>query len=224
MTDQQRADALGCAGGWVRTQAVRDAGYRTSLFGKTHLHPHAGDRRKRESLMQDYGLDDVDGIGDPRASARVLAHMTARWQRTPGTVRMGGATSDTPAEWIDVGATLADAASAPLECRQFARSLLPTVADPLEQDNLTGTPQASVLAQKSLDILPPIHPGSRRCAHSVGPTTHIDRAPCEPGVGALRAHTPEFVNVSLRQDTSTVEANIRLHILEHLLRTQVHAK
>ena len=23
-------------------QAVRDAGYRTSLFGKTHLHPHSG--------------------------------------------------------------------------------------------------------------------------------------------------------------------------------------
>ncbi len=137
MTDQQRADALGCAGGWVRTPTldrlaaegvrfsncvtnspvciparlslatglyphntwvwdnqghtldpesptwmrhVRDAGYRTSLFGKTHLHPHSGDLRERESLMHAYGLDDVDEIGGPRASERVLSHMTARWQ------------------------------------------------------------------------------------------------------------------------------------------------
>ncbi|MEC9378287.1 MAG: sulfatase-like hydrolase/transferase, partial [Candidatus Latescibacterota bacterium] len=137
MTDQQRADALGCVSDWVRTphldrlaaegvrfsncvttspvciparlslatglyphntwvwdngqhtldprtptwmQAVRAAGYRTSLFGKTHLHPHGGDLRDREHLMHQYGLDDVDEIGGPRASARVLSHMTARWE------------------------------------------------------------------------------------------------------------------------------------------------
>ena len=137
MTDQQRADALGCAGGWVETpnldrlategvrfanavtscpvcvparislatglpchatgiwrncgqrldpaapnwmRALREAGYRTSLFGKTHLHPHHGDLREREDLMHAYGLDDVDEIGGPRASARLLSHMTARWQ------------------------------------------------------------------------------------------------------------------------------------------------
>ena len=136
MTDQQRADALGCAGGWVETpnldrlaaegvrfsnaittcpvcvparlslatglhchttgvwrncnhrldpalpnwmRALREAGYRTSLFGKTHLHPHGGDLRDREELMHAYGLDDVDEIGGPRASARLLSHMTARW-------------------------------------------------------------------------------------------------------------------------------------------------
>ncbi len=61
-------------------QAVRDAGYRTSLFGKTHLHPHSGDLREREELMNAYGLDDVDEIGGPRASANVLSHMTAAWQ------------------------------------------------------------------------------------------------------------------------------------------------
>ena len=61
-------------------QAIRDAGYRTSLFGKTHLHPHQGDLRDREHLMQAYGIDDVDEIGGPRASARVLSHMTARWE------------------------------------------------------------------------------------------------------------------------------------------------
>jgi choline-sulfatase len=138
MTDQQRADALGCTGGWVRTpnfdriasegvrfpnaitttpicvparlsmatglyphntgvwencqhtldpqiptwmQAVRAAGYRTSLFGKTHLHPHVGDLRDREHLMHAYGLDDVDEIGGPRASAWVRSHMTDLWER-----------------------------------------------------------------------------------------------------------------------------------------------
>ncbi|MCZ6681143.1 MAG: sulfatase-like hydrolase/transferase [Candidatus Poribacteria bacterium] len=137
MTDQQRWDALGCSGGWVRTpnldriasegvrftncvtnspvciparlsmatgwyphntgvwnnmshqmapttptwmQAIRDAGYRTSLFGKTHLHPHQGDLREREDLMHAYGLDDVNEIGGPRASARLLSHMTAEWE------------------------------------------------------------------------------------------------------------------------------------------------
>jgi len=61
-------------------QAIRDAGYRTSLFGKTHLHPHRGDLREREDLMHAYGWDDVDEIGGPRASARVLSHMTAHWE------------------------------------------------------------------------------------------------------------------------------------------------
>ena len=61
-------------------QAVRDAGYRTSLFGKTHLHPHSGDLREREGLMNAYGLDDVNEIGGPRASANVLSHMTAEWE------------------------------------------------------------------------------------------------------------------------------------------------
>ena len=61
-------------------QAVRDGGYRTSLFGKTHLHPHNGDLREREGLMHAYGLDDVNEIGGPRASAKVLSHMTAAWE------------------------------------------------------------------------------------------------------------------------------------------------
>ena len=61
-------------------QAMRDAGYRTSLFGKTHLHPHNGDLREREDLMNTYGLDDVNEIGGPRASANVLSHMTAEWE------------------------------------------------------------------------------------------------------------------------------------------------
>lgn len=63
---------------WMRT--LRDMGYRTSLFGKTHLHPHRGDLREREGLLHAWGLDDVDEIGGPRASATVMSHMTARWQ------------------------------------------------------------------------------------------------------------------------------------------------
>ncbi|MCX5661023.1 MAG: sulfatase-like hydrolase/transferase [Planctomycetota bacterium] len=60
--------------------AIRDAGYRTSLFGKTHLHAHKGDLREREPLMRQLGLDDIDEIGGPHASTRVLSHMTARWE------------------------------------------------------------------------------------------------------------------------------------------------
>ncbi|MFP4027340.1 MAG: sulfatase [Candidatus Brocadiia bacterium] len=138
MTDQQRADAMGCSGGWVKTpnldriasegvrfenavtnspvciparvslatgryphnttiwnnvhfdmppdtptwmQAVREAGYHTSVFGKTHLHHHSGDLRDREHLIHAYGLDEVDEIGGPRASARVGSYMTERWDK-----------------------------------------------------------------------------------------------------------------------------------------------
>ncbi|MDP6357560.1 MAG: sulfatase-like hydrolase/transferase [Planctomycetota bacterium] len=137
MTDQQRWDTVGAAGGWVKTpnmdrlaaegihfvncvsnspvcvptrlsmatglyphntrvwnntrhcmpsetptwmQAIRNEGYRTSLFGKTHLHPHEGDLRDREDLMHAYGLDDVSEIGGPRASCRVKSHMTCEWE------------------------------------------------------------------------------------------------------------------------------------------------
>lgn len=136
-TDQLRADALGCTGGWVKTpnidriasegirfencvtnspvciparvslatglyphntgiwhnfqydmpadtdtwmQVVKEAGYRTSLFGKTHLHRHRGDLRDRDDLMHAYGLDDIDEIGGPRASACVLSNMTEKWR------------------------------------------------------------------------------------------------------------------------------------------------
>ena len=139
MTDQQRADALGCSGGWVKTpnmdriakegvrfencvtttpvciparttmatglyphnhgiwnnqefrlsedsktwmQCIRDAGYRTSLFGKSHLHPHGQlDLRNEEPLMNALGIDDVNEIGGPRASARVLSYMTEMWDQ-----------------------------------------------------------------------------------------------------------------------------------------------
>lgn len=62
-------------------QAIAGAGYRTSLFGKTHLHPHNGDLREREAFMRELGLNDVDEIPGPRASMTCLSHMTASWQK-----------------------------------------------------------------------------------------------------------------------------------------------
>lgn len=63
---------------WMRV--LRDMGYRTSMFGKTHLHPHRGDLRDREHLLHSWGIDDVDEIGGPRASAAVMSNMTERWE------------------------------------------------------------------------------------------------------------------------------------------------
>jgi choline-sulfatase len=139
-TDQQRWDALGCVGDWVRTpnldrmasegvlftqcvtnapvcvparfslatgwyphntgvwrnvkvslpgnaptwvRALRDSGYRTSLFGKTHLHSYLGrpDLRDNEHLLRAYGFDDVNEVPGPRGAARIGCHMTAEWEQ-----------------------------------------------------------------------------------------------------------------------------------------------
>jgi choline-sulfatase len=63
---------------WMR--AIRDAGYGTSVFGKTHLHPHTGDLRDREHLVHAYGLDHVDEVAGPRASARCRSNLTDLWE------------------------------------------------------------------------------------------------------------------------------------------------
>jgi choline-sulfatase len=63
---------------WMR--ALREAGYSTSVFGKTHLHPHTGDLRDREHLVRSYGLDHVDEIAGPRATRVTRSHMTDRWE------------------------------------------------------------------------------------------------------------------------------------------------
>jgi choline-sulfatase len=63
---------------WMR--AIRDAGYATSVFGKTHLHPQSGDLRDREHLVRAYGLDHVDEISGPRSSARGRSNLTERWR------------------------------------------------------------------------------------------------------------------------------------------------
>jgi arylsulfatase len=63
---------------WMR--AIRDAGYATSIFGKTHLHPHKGDLRDREHLLNAYGFDHVDEIAGPRASTVSESNLTDLWK------------------------------------------------------------------------------------------------------------------------------------------------
>ena len=128
--------------------------------------------------------------------------------RTPDTARVGGSTTDCPAEWIDVGATLADAAGVDLEPTQFARSLLPTVSDPsrVHRREAFSEHQGEVML---LD---------ERWKGAVNNDGRLyllfDRAadPLEQDnlAGTGRAHA--------------VETDVRLRILEHLVRTQVHRK
>ena len=61
-------------------RAVREAGYRTSLFGKTHLNHAGDDLRERAHLLTAQGIDDVYETVGPRQCARTLSHMTAEWQ------------------------------------------------------------------------------------------------------------------------------------------------
>lgn len=63
--------------------AIRDAGYRTSLFGKTHLHRHGEgceDLRECEDKLHDYGLQDVDEICGPHATIKTRCRMTDLWE------------------------------------------------------------------------------------------------------------------------------------------------
>ncbi len=61
-------------------QVVRDSGYRTALIGKTHLYDHCSDWDLRDaSRLNAYGMQDVNEIGGPRASAHVQSHMTEEW-------------------------------------------------------------------------------------------------------------------------------------------------
>lgn len=63
-------------------QVLRDSGYRTALIGKTHLFDHcSGWDMRDDSRQQAYGLQDVNEIGGPRASAHVQSHMTLEWER-----------------------------------------------------------------------------------------------------------------------------------------------
>jgi arylsulfatase len=62
---------------WMR--AVRDAGYGTSVFGKTHLHRTRGNLRDRAHALHAFGLEHVDEIGGPRAMVRCRTHLSDRW-------------------------------------------------------------------------------------------------------------------------------------------------
>ena len=72
-----------------------------------------------------------------------------------------------------------------------------------EGDCLSGKPQApgpSVPSQKYVAIVPPIHPGSRRCLHSPY-TTGTTRS---RRLVSLAPRQPNCVNLSLRRDTSSL--------------------
>lgn len=61
-------------------QRVQEAGYRTCLIGKSHLHRHQGDLRNREDYIQAYGFEDVNEIPGPRRCMDVKSHMTEMWE------------------------------------------------------------------------------------------------------------------------------------------------
>jgi len=64
---------------WVGT--LRRRGYRTSMFGKLHLHPTQGDLRRRERLVHRFGFDDVDEVAGPRAMRSCAANLSDLWER-----------------------------------------------------------------------------------------------------------------------------------------------
>jgi choline-sulfatase len=63
---------------WMRY--IRDAGYETSVFGKTHFHPHEGDLRNRLPLVRAYGFHVIDETTGPHAAAHVRSNMTDEWE------------------------------------------------------------------------------------------------------------------------------------------------
>jgi choline-sulfatase len=128
--------------------------------------------------------------------------------RTPDTARAGGSTTDSPAEWIDVGATLADAAGVDLRYTQFGRSLLPTVSDP-------GQVQRREAFSEHRGEVMLLDERWKGAVNEDGQLYLLfDRVadPLEQDnlAGTGRAHA--------------VETDVRLRILEHLVRTQVHRK
>ena len=43
---------------WMKV--LQNSGYHTCVIGKTHLHPHDGDLREKENLMEKYGFDYIN--------------------------------------------------------------------------------------------------------------------------------------------------------------------
>lgn len=57
---------------WLKE--IRQAGYATSLVGKTHLHADRGNLIEREELLHRYGFDDVNETSGPHATAQTTTH------------------------------------------------------------------------------------------------------------------------------------------------------
>lgn len=59
---------------------LKSLGYRTSVWGKTHLYPQKGDLRDQEYLLHGYGLDDVDEVAGPKSSLASKSNLTELWR------------------------------------------------------------------------------------------------------------------------------------------------
>jgi arylsulfatase A-like enzyme len=128
--------------------------------------------------------------------------------RTPDTALAGGATTDTPAEWFDVGATLAEVAGVSLDYTQFGRSLMPTVADPTRPHRR----EAFCEHQGEVMLLDERWKGAVNRAGQL--YLLFDRV----------ADPQEQDNLAGTGRADTVETDVRLRILEQMVRTQVHKK
>ncbi len=62
------------------TKAIRDAGYATSLFGKTHLHSDYGDMIAYEPTVRGYGFDTVNEVSGPHSSTWTRTHLSEYWK------------------------------------------------------------------------------------------------------------------------------------------------
>ena len=59
-------------------QQIRNAGYHTALFGKTHLHA-SHDMIGSEDWLHAYGYDDVNEVDGPHSNCCSRSYMTKRW-------------------------------------------------------------------------------------------------------------------------------------------------
>lgn len=67
---------------WVKV--LRDGGYETSLFGKSHYYSYNGtypDMREMEPYMHVLGYDIVDEVPGPRVCGSIKSHMTELWEK-----------------------------------------------------------------------------------------------------------------------------------------------
>ena len=68
---------------WLETWIgrLRTHGYRTSMFGKIHLHPMRGDLRRKVDHAHKIGFDDVNEVGGPRSMRQGTTDLTELWDR-----------------------------------------------------------------------------------------------------------------------------------------------
>lgn len=63
---------------WMRR--LQDSGYRTAVFGKTHLFPHSGNLRRFGDLMTRIGFGESEEVPGPRATRVSHSTLTDLWR------------------------------------------------------------------------------------------------------------------------------------------------